>query len=312
MRKQLVLFSLALPTGVFASCVDFYADYLYVTRHQNQRNSTLVRNTTTGKPAIKNDTLVNRMHNHSAVEGGMNITFDTCNSMDLVYTYYFPWKVRKTALAPNSLAFPFLTTFTNDFRLASGSSVFYESWLQNAEINYWRYMTPKWRNYFSFAWDLGARFLYLKEQMNLTFTRGLNNSHYDVHVRNLLFGGQFGALLDWRPYIHWRLTFMGKIGVFADVGRKEEFLGDLNDTITLRNDTRCKTTASFVYDGKIQLAYELGGNLDVHGGFQALLIRDVLLAPRQLDRTPFPLHPRYDHEGAINLFAFYAGFNLYF
>ena len=110
-----------------------------------------------------------------------------------------------------SFFFPFKDSdFGFDYHKASKAEAKYETRLQNGEFNYWGHVTPQRVNYFSFSWNAGFRFIYLRENLRLRFFRAEESSPYTIDTFNSLYGVQLGAMLQINPSSCWTWTFMIK------------------------------------------------------------------------------------------------------
>ncbi len=103
--------------------------------------------------------------------------------------------------------------FSNDFEGADHGEAKYETGLQNAELNYYRYVTPRKKDYFAVAWLAGIRYNYLAEGLELAFRSGQDVSHYTIDTHNFMYGVQDRGRAGVEP------VEMGFVGPDGERGR---------------------------------------------------------------------------------------------
>jgi len=297
-------------------CLDYsittQLDYGYL-RRSEIRNLRLVEDTARVKGSgrfkkvMSTEDLVDRMNWESAIRAGLTYHRNDKTSLEALYTYFFPWKGTKTVTADGSLQFPFIDpVFSEDYTGADKARAEYESWLQNAELNYWGHLTPSRANYFAFAWILGFRFLYLKEDFDLKFSKVGSSSLYAIETKNLLYGAQLGATLEINPSKRWTWTFQIKGAGFLNVAETDLCIGDENNTIVLKEFTKERWTDSYLLEGYGQLAYHWRRNFSVHFGYQGFILTGIALAPEQRD-VKLKDRRRVHAKGQIVIDGLYAG-----
>ncbi len=186
--------------------------------------------------------------------------------------------------------------FSNDFEGADHGEAEYETGLQNAELNYYRYVTPRKKDYFAVAWLAGVRYTYLAEELKLGFRTSeatrlirlgqpplpVESSHYTIDTHNFMYGVQTGAVLEWNPWkwMSWDLTVKG--GVAVDFARQHTHLRDFNDTVKLREYTKHRLGAPFIGDGILKFTLSPFKWWDVYLGYEVLYFAGIACAPDQL------------------------------
>lgn len=292
------------------------ADYGYM-RRQEVRDLRLVEDTSEtvkDKPRKRLDTedLVDRFGWQSAIRGGLTYHADACTSWEALYTYYYPWQGKVEKTAEGTLQFPFVDPFISfDFRDADIADVKYKSWLQNGELNYWGHLTPQRVDYFSFSWNAGLRILFLKETLDLLFTKRDDSSLYAIEARNTLYGPQLGAMLEINPSSCWTWTFMIKGAGFLNDAQNDVEIRDFNNEIELRDYEKKRWTDSWLLEGYGQLAYHMCSWLSLNVAYQGFILTGVALAPNQRDihRTE---RRRINTKGQIVIDGVYGGLTLGF
>jgi len=147
-------------------------------------------------------------------------------------------------------------------------------------------VTPQRVDYFSFSYLAGFRYIYLRETMNLAFTKQEETSNYKVKAQNHLYGPQLGFVLEVNPTRCFSWLFQIKGAGFFNSVESDVFLGDIGNTITLKNYDKKKWTDSWLIEGYGQLAYHPTSFLDIHIGYSAFLLAGLVLAPEQRDIHP--------------------------
>lgn len=222
---------------------------------------------------------------------------DQNSTLEATYLFISEWHADKDIHGSNSLNFPFdNSNYTHDFKNASTAVGKYDSRFYNVEINYWRHVTPRRANYFSISWILGARYINLRERFGLAYTRGTNTSDYDINTKNQLWGGQAGGNVQINPIrkLSWDITM--KIAGFYNFMTESTFLGDLNNTVVLRNFKAHKGSGTFLSDIAASLTYQCFKHLNVHIGYQFMYLSGLALAPEQMQKRTVEEHHHDDGD----------------
>lgn len=194
------------------------------------------------------------------------------------------------------------TDFGNDYEEADFGEARYETGLQNAEANYYGYVTPRKKDYFAVAWLAGVRYVYLSESLNLAFRKSQNTSHYTIDAHNFMYGAQTGGVFQWNPWkwLSWDLT--AKVGVAIDFARQHTHLRDDNDSVTRRDYTKHKLGAPFIGDGILKMTVSPLRYWDIYLGYEVLYLAGIACAPDQLVK-----HRTDDHIVRTRGYAIYYG-----
>ncbi len=210
-------------------------------------------------------------------------------SLELLYLDCGKWHSEKEVNGDDDLSFPFkCCNYTHDFREASEAKAKYNSNFWTAEFNYWRHVTPRFEDYFSVSWLAGLRYVNLHEKFNVAFLRDANESHYRISVENYMPGIQLGGNVQFNPQRSWSWDLTAKIGVLVDIAEQKTYLGDYNDSVTLRNHEGEKTGATFLAEVAAALAYQFNTHFNIHGGYQMLYLSGIALAPEQISKRTGP------------------------
>lgn len=224
------------------------------------------------------------------------------------------WEGEKTVIGSQSLSFPFNNSnYTKDFNMADKAMAEYKSQFYNGELNFWRHFTPRRGDYFSVSGIFGLRYLQLDEKFALTFTKGTDVSSYDIHTWNYMGGAQIGLNLQVIPmrWFAWEIT--GKVGEFLNHSKQHTFLGDDNNTLTLRKFRKLHFEGTFFADVEALITFQWTANVNFHAGYKVIYLNGVALAPNQIDKgTSHDSGKRVNDGGIIYIHGIVAGINLGF
>jgi len=224
------------------------------------------------------------------------------------YMWLDEWESSKTKKGHRSLRFPFDDpSFAHDFVDADKARAKYTSQIWGSEVNMWRIFTPRRGDYFSVSGIFGFRYFNLRETFNIDFTRGRNQSSYNIHTKNDLGGAQFGLNLQVNPT--WLLVweFTAKIGGFLNFARDEVFLGDYNNTVTLRKNRQKCFNGSLMTDLAASLGFQFFSWFNVHVGYQFIYLNGLALAPEQIEKKPKTRGQHVYVDGDIYIYGAFAG-----
>lgn len=182
------------------------------------------------------------------------------------------------------LFFPFRNaSYAKDFYGAQEITANYKSLLYTAELNYWRTFSVSRQSTFVLSGMFGIRFANISEKFSLDAYKLHTHSSYDIKVKNDLVGLQVG--LDFQIHMvnrfYWDLLLKG--GVDLNRISAKSFLGDLNNTVTLRNFTKQMGQNGSFAQAAAGAGYQLQDWLNIHVGYQMLFFGGLALAPDQID-----------------------------
>ena len=235
-------------------------------------------------------------------------------SLELNYLWLEEFSGEKKRHHTSNLTFPFdRTTYTKDYHLADKVKAKYESRFWDAEVNFWYHMTPRRVDYFSVSPIAGLRYVNLKEHFDLIFLKGSHKSNYDIHTTNHLGGVQLGLNIEVNPTWHWTWEVSLKGGVLWDYSMHNVFLGDNNNTTTLRKFYGHKHHVDYLADALATLGYQLNSFLNIHVGYQMIYIYGLALAPEQLSKGVASTSGESVYtKGEIILYGLIAGLSIGF
>lgn len=328
--RKISLFALALATaqlhGHNYSCptsdLVFKAEYAYLNRGEI-RDLPLVKKRTIptdgfisllggGETIFDTEDLLESLDSQSAIRGSVIYKPSICSSLELLYTYVLPWNTKKTITHPGLLSYPFkdfmpLRGFINADQVVSK----YRSRLQNGEFNYWIHVTPQYVNYFSFSWDLGLRYIFLRERFSIEFIKPNSVARYSANTKNELYGIQLGGMFEINLTSCWTWSFMLKGAAFANQVKNDVSVIDPTDANVPPSFSKSKLTSTGLIEAYGQLAYNIYSFFSVHAGYQGYLLFGLALAPEQRGLSSNRI-TCLKSSGQIVIHGLYAGASLRF
>lgn len=205
---------------------------------------------------------------------------------DLSYLWLDSWEGRCSKVSPGMLLFSVKNpNLTFDFSGADQAEAEYSSQFQNCELNFYRYETLRYANYFAGAWMAGLRYINLREALDISFIKGSDKSSYNVHTMNHVPAVQVGGLIAWNPTTKLSWEFLAKVGIGFDIAEQKTFLGDLNNSVVVRDYEKSGFSTPLVTEAAITLTYQPWTFLNIHGAYQVIYLNGVVLAPDQLRKS---------------------------
>ncbi len=224
-----------------------------------------------------------------------------------------PWHGEKK-IQHHDIHFPFNHSgYSYDFTDADAADGKYESHFWNGEFNYWRNMTPRNVNYFAVSWIAGFRYFHLNEDFKLTMTRPPDKSSYSTHTNNRMYGLQLGLDMQMNPMRWLTWDFFAKAGFFANDTEQKQFLGDFDNTVTLRDSKDHDWQSGFFTEVSAQLGFNFLKHFNLHGGYQMIFLSGLSLAPEQVSNRTGRNAGKEDKTGGTALIhGLFAGLNISF
>lgn len=299
----------------------FAADWNYLRRSEVPHKAVVLGITnSSGQTKTENllsaKDLLKKFDWESGIRGSLIYNSSDESSLEAQYLYVFPWEgeesIKENLLSlsePNLTSLiPISYTFFS-LQLPAQITASYHSRFQSAELNYWRFLTPKRVNYFSFSWILGFRYINLRETLNVHYKTSLFTAGHNIHTLNQLYGAQMGGVAEINPTKHWTWTFIVKGAAFLNVAEnKDYFASGINQLI---NYEKRKKAPSYLLEGSGSLSYYFNSHLSIYAGYQFLWLSGVALAPKQINRS-IPAHRYIKVVSNILLDGAFAGISLAF
>lgn len=315
--KYLLTFGLlysAVPAGAWGNNfarehISFMGEFVYM-RHSDMQKHPLVDNSAKFQcpnacphyTVINTKALINDFDFEPGWRAAVFLNPNVKNGIEGNFLYLQPWTGEKSRHANATLFFPFTHPgYSTDFIHASEAHTKYVSHFWTGEVNYWRYFTPRNIDYFSLSGIFGARYFRLTESFKLTMIRPPDKSTYSIHTKNHVYGAQLGLDFQMNPtnWLSWEAY--AKVGVFGNKTDQKQFMGDLDNTVVLRDSERDKTQWGYFADVNAQVGFRFLRHFYLHAGYEMIFLTGLAIAPEQVDRHTRSSAGRkdYTHGNAI-------------
>lgn len=290
-------------------------DFAYFKREQAHKHKLIIDNSSRDCNCQFPSCRASELVHHFSFEPGFKVavTYTSEHSIwDFSYLWLNEWEKSCGRSSPGNLIFSVKNPgITTDFDGADHGNAEYSSRFQNCELNYIRYVTPRYGNYFSSAYLLGLRYMNLREVLNVSFTKGESRSSYNVHTSNHIPAIQVGGQMSWNPTRTVTWDLMGKAGVGFDLGEQKTFLGDQNNTVTVRDYETTGFSTPLVAEAALRFTYLPTNYFNIHFAYQVIYLNGVILAPDQLVKSSSDRHA-YRDVGAALIHGLTAGISFSF
>ncbi len=295
-------------------------DFVYMQRYHVKNNPIVNDSTVTiCRGSDCNTTVLTAKSLVRNFEPGISATLsyiqNATTSYDLSGLYIWAMDNTSTREGPGSLSYPFHNaSFARDFYGADKISARYKSLFYTAEANFWKTFSSL-HSMFGLSTLFGIRFASIGEKFSVNSYKHSGHSSYDIKADNDLIGIQVGLDFQIRPIKNFYWDLLLKAG--ADLNRVSVnvFLGDLNNTVVLRNNSRQKAQNGMFAQAAAGAGYQLADWLNVHIGYQMLFFGGLALAPDQVDRSSSRLSTsamvspyQISANGYIIIHGVYTGF----
>jgi len=315
----LLLQAAALGAGEYPALGEHWSllgDFVYM-RRTDIHNHTLVKDDNKRQcpgrcpnfTVIDTKDLVQNFDFEPGYRVGLGFIADPKNSFEGNFLYLQPWHAKKHAHADQSLSFPLSNQdYAQDFTDASFAQAEYSSQFWDLETNYLRHFGERGVHYFSLSGIIGLRYFHWDEQFKLIMGNPPDKSPYNIHTHNRMFGAQLGLDLQIHPnrWLFWNI--FAKAGPFANHTEQRQFMGDQDDTVTLRHSKRQEREVGIYTDVAAQVGFRCFKHVYLHGGYQALFFSGLSLAPEQISHKVTGSAGKKDHtHGNAIIHGLFAG-----
>ncbi|MFI5334116.1 MAG: autotransporter outer membrane beta-barrel domain-containing protein [Chlamydiales bacterium] len=258
---------------------------------------------------LRTNKLIHEFHFEPGFRVGLGYRPDRRWSLEGNFLYLNEWHGKKERHGNGTLSYPFHdSSFTNDFVNADRAEAKYRSRFYSAEANYWGHFTPRRADYFSVSWVFGLRYINLHEWLKIAFTKITETSNYNVQTRNLMGGPQIGGCFEWNPTEQITWNFTAKFAPLLDRAEQHTFLGDRNNTITLRDFTKKKWNPVFLADVAASFNFQITPHFNLHAGYEMIYLTGLALAPEQLNNSSsFDMHKHVKTSGNALIHGLFTG-----
>ena len=254
-----------------------------------------------GTPLIKTKHLINHMQFDSGVSPALKIFFTTSFTCELRYAGKFSWQSQKimdckeildiaNRYRPNKVytekeSSSDWVNLTEDYHQASRVKSIYKSNMDNAELNFWYHITPRYVDYFSVSVLFGLKHFDINEKIKMYFTKDsteTQTSKYRTKVGNTTLGPQFGGSLEYNPYRFLTWGFVAKFGGLFNRGYQKTLMLDKNNTYLFRFVD--KSRSNFAYFGQFFPFIELrpSKSFFLNFNYQVLYVGDIMTASQNV------------------------------
>ncbi len=258
----------------------FQADVLFLHRGR-AHDQVMVVNDAAGQAPVLSTHDVD--FNNSPKAGPMftlGYQIDPESSFEVTYFGLNNWSSSAYASGPGNLSIPGpLALQTIDYFLANSVNLTYNSNINNAELNYKQTI-----NHLTLLG--GFRYFEMNEQFNMQVTNtsyGLSDvSNYNVKTNNNLLGGQLG--IGWKNnFGRLETDVLGKAGLYSNLSYSDQVMGDLNNSILLRDYTDKAAMLAFLGEVQANATYRINSWLAIRGGYRIMWLDGMVLAPNQVN-----------------------------
>ena len=299
MRKNLNVFflgSLLLSTSSLLAETELdqhfslLTDFVYMQRY-HVKNNPIVTNTAVTickgddctSTTLKTKKLVRGWE--PGVAGTLAYIQNATTRYELSGLYVWSMDNTSTREGNGTLSYPFHdASFARDFFGADKITANYTSLFYTAEANFWKAFSSV-HSTFGASALFGLRFANISEKFSVKSYKHSGYSSYDIKADNDLIGIQVGLDFQIRPIKNFYWDLLLKFG--ADLNRVvvKDYLGDLDNTVTLRNNTKQKGQSGVFAQAAAGAGYQLLDWLNIHVGYQMLFFGGLALAPDQVNRS---------------------------
>lgn len=169
---------------------------------------------------------------------------------------------------------------------------------------------------------VGVRYIKFDEQSSIASTSTLYNvtnpnnpytvatglvSHYNIYTRNEAFGLNFGVRVRNQLWNCWELEQVGKCAVMSNSARENQFVGDFNDRIVLRDTGASSAPVAFLAEYNFSAVRHLSDTTAVRIGYNICWLDGIARATDQLD---FHVGPTAGSVLQLGAGAFMQGLNV--
>ncbi len=253
------------------------ADAFLLTRDDDARNTAVVLDSDTRQTLMSTGGLDFDWEAGPRLMLGYHL--NACSSLEIGYLGLHDWHADSMVVGQDRLSIPGdLGLASLDLNRADVMWLNYGSEWHHVELNYIRRTDY-------LAWLVGFRYVNLDEQLTI---RGLDfdsgQSDYRTTTSNHLYGCQIGGIWQGRRG-RLGLDLTGKVGLYGNAAEQHNIVGDLNNTLMLRNANADNGQTACVAELGLFGTLQLNRCLLFRAGYELIWLEGLALAPDQLDFT---------------------------
>ena len=274
-----------------AMCPYWYgwADGVIMFRDNQARDFALIEDVNTNVPLISSGDL--SFGGASGIRAGLGARLHDRWSVEFQFLGGLNHVATADVSGTNNLALPGdLGLTVNNFYLADEASVRYESQINSPEINF-VYCRCSCDPEICDSCELfgGFRYLELNEELGIrSYDIQESTSRYRVRTFNNLYGGQLGVR-GRRARGRWSLESTCKAGVFVNQSSQvQDPIYDFPGIQFRGRRSSADNDTAFVGEVNLTAIFHIDTVWGIRGGYNAMWIEGVALAPDQLDFTNTP------------------------
>ncbi len=262
------------------------------------------------KKGLENTSLAKIRFNFvSGVRGLIELNLGPKNSIDAIYTGLFNWNnsgsLTDSAKTLNVSTAPYSNVNWTDFYYFH---YHYRSEFNSGELSYWRHVTPRYIDYFSFSWMLGLRYIDFRDSIHMNNGTGSVGDTAYVDVINRMGGAQAGLELQCNSSRRFTWAIQVKGGGYADFVSRKTVFNDLGNTKQIVNSKHDRVEKDYTLELIPYIMYRLNP-VYFRLAYDRIILFNPVFAPRQLSEEK-SVNSVYTHN-YVNFQAVYASIGFY-
>ncbi len=232
------------------------------------------------------------------------------HTVGLVFKGLLEWnQIRKATSPGNQLVVPTYPIVTNDWVDTTFIEIDYHAKFNSAELVYWNHDTPRYVDYFSFAWLFGIPGIKLTDRMTYHNTKefflGTFHDTYMISISNDMIGAETGFDFENNPTCYFTWALQGKVAGYANMLKKTVTLNDQNSTAALVDTQINKVRPAYSLDFNTYILFRsrLGA---LRLGYNYFNLYGAAISPNQVRRSD-SLYEIQISKKRIGFNSFYVG-----
>lgn len=245
----------------------------------------------------------------SGVRALVEMNLGPKNSIDAVYTGLFNWNNEESGTDPlYTFTVPTAPYDNVDWTDFYYFRYHYKSELNSGELSYWRHVTPRYVDYFSFSWMLGLRYIDFRDSIHMNNGTGSVGNTASVKVINRMAGAQAGLELQCNSSRRFTWAIQVKGGGYADFAWRKTVFYDLGNTELLVDSKQDRVKSDFTLEMIPYIMYRWNP-VYFRLAYDRIILFNPVFAPRQLADTK-SVNEVYTHN-YVNFQAVYISIGTY-